>query len=410
MDKMYCIYMHISPEGLRYIGKTSRKPIQRWTQGNKYRGNKDFYNAIAKYGENNFLSVFEHFYLDAGKKSWMLWHRDLPVKVTNVFSYEEAEQLEKAWIAIFDTMNPEKGFNRASGGERDFYISPISKAYNREAHADFDYSGENNPFYGKEHSDETKALLKHLASLRIGEKNSFYGRRHTQEAKERNRQAHLGLYDGEKNPFYGKQHSEKTKDRISAKHNKPISAYALDGSYVKTFPSALVAAEEMDVSVQTISMCATKATKTSCGMIWRYFKCTQLPEDELPKKHALCKTVAQYNLQGEFVKTFDSLTEAAKSARTTIQNISQCVNGRFKQAGGYIWRDFACDFLPSNDFPVRKKRCRAVDQYDSQGNYIKTYGSLKEAATALGVTPEAICNAAKGKIKMCAGFAWKYSQ
>ena len=92
---MYCVYMHVSPEGLRYIGKTIRKPIKRWTSGTKYTGNKDFHDAIKYYGEDSFLSVFEHFYLDADKTSWMPWQRNLLYEETNVFSCEEAEQLEK---------------------------------------------------------------------------------------------------------------------------------------------------------------------------------------------------------------------------------------------------------------------------------------------------------------------------
>lgn len=142
-------------------------------------------------------------------------------------------------------------------------------------------------------------------------------------------------------------------------------------------------------------------------MIWRYFECPQLPESELPEKHALCKIVAQYSIQGEFIRTFDSLTNAAESANTTITNISKCVNGAHKQAGGYVWRDYVCELIPANELPVPK--CRAVEQYDSNGNFIKTYPSLKEAALALGVSPEAVCCAVKGKAKTCAGFVLKYS-
>jgi len=49
----------------------------------------------------------------------------------------------------------------------------------------------------------------------LGEQNPFYGKHHSNETKAKIRETHLGLYDGERNPFYGKHHSEATKKRLS---------------------------------------------------------------------------------------------------------------------------------------------------------------------------------------------------
>lgn len=48
------------------------------------------------------------------------------------------------------------------------------------------------------------------------------------------------------------------------------------------------------------------------------------------------KKVSQYDLQGNFIKTFDSIKEAQKE--TNISSISTCCRGICKTAGGYIWR------------------------------------------------------------------------
>jgi hypothetical protein len=48
-----------------------------------------------------------------------------------------------------------------------------------------------------------------------GDKNPFYGRTHTEESKQKIRETRGTNYNGDKNPFYGKTHSDETKLRIS---------------------------------------------------------------------------------------------------------------------------------------------------------------------------------------------------
>ena len=55
MKKNYCIYKHISPNGLVYIGQTCQNPIYRWRRGHEYKGNPHFTRAIMKYGWDNFI-------------------------------------------------------------------------------------------------------------------------------------------------------------------------------------------------------------------------------------------------------------------------------------------------------------------------------------------------------------------
>lgn len=45
------------------------------------------------------------------------------------------------------------------------------------------YSGENNPFYGKQHTEEVKEILSELASKKKGELNPFFGKTHSDEFK-----------------------------------------------------------------------------------------------------------------------------------------------------------------------------------------------------------------------------------
>lgn len=48
------------------------------------------------------------------------------------------------------------------------------------------------------------------------------------------------------------------------------------------------------------------------------------------------KKVKQFDLQGNFINSFESVTKAEKSLG--IKHIYDCCNGKLKTCGGYIWR------------------------------------------------------------------------
>lgn len=51
-----------------------------------------------------------------------------------------------------------------------------------------------------------------------------------------------------------------------------------------------------------------------------------------------CKPVSQFSIEGEFIKTYPSANEATNQTGINTSNISACCNGRYKTAGGYVWR------------------------------------------------------------------------
>ena len=51
------------------------------------------------------------------------------------------------------------------------------------------------------------------------------------------------------------------------------------------------------------------------------------------------KPVYQYDLDGNFIKKWDSRVSAGRACDILANNISACCNGSKKSAGGYIWRN-----------------------------------------------------------------------
>jgi len=49
--------------------------------------------------------------------------------------------------------------------------------------------------------------------------------------------------------------------------------------------------------------------------------------------------IIQYNLEGEFIREWNSMTEASKSLNRPPSSLSECCSGIRKQAYGYIWKN-----------------------------------------------------------------------
>lgn len=50
------------------------------------------------------------------------------------------------------------------------------------------------------------------------------------------------------------------------------------------------------------------------------------------------KSIMQFDINGNLLKQWDTITEAAKCTGTNRTSIVSCANGKYKMAGGYIWK------------------------------------------------------------------------
>lgn len=95
-DARFIVYVHESPSGKKYVGITSNSTTQRWGScGQGYRDNSHFWNAIQKYGWDNFKHTV----------------------VAEGLTLEEASAKESDLIATYNCMNPEFGYNHTTGGQ-----------------------------------------------------------------------------------------------------------------------------------------------------------------------------------------------------------------------------------------------------------------------------------------------------
>lgn len=169
------------------------------------------YRAIKKYGWDKFeISVLE-----------------------KVDDFEQLNECEIFWI---NKLNPE--YNMKEGGD-------CARGWN--------------------HTEEAKKKMSETKSkMYLGENNPFYGKTHSEETKEKIRQARLGSK-------LSKEHREKiSKSNKSHLKRKKVMQYDLDGNQIMIHKSVSDAAKHVKVSQSNMSSHLTSRNKTCKGYVFKY--------------------------------------------------------------------------------------------------------------------------------------------
>lgn len=118
--------------------------------------------------------------------------------------------------------------------------------------------------------------------------------------------------------------------------------------------------------------------------------------------------IAQYTLDGKFLRTYNSITEAQDD--TGLTSIASAVCGISKYCGEYQWKYYKGS--TENIDPIETKE-RTVYQYDLQGNLIKVWKSASIASLEFSnsnAARAAIHNVCHGKSSQAYGYYWSFKR
>lgn len=116
--------------------------------------------------------------------------------------------------------------------------------------------------------------------------------------------------------------------------------------------------------------------------------------------------IYKYDLKGNFICTFNLITEAALSVDGDKTGINHCCNGNLKTYKGFIWTKSPLtkeDYL----FRISDENKEIVLQYSLDGKHLNTFNSMKDAAEFVGCNSSAISMACCGLRKTIKGYIWK---
>lgn len=291
IKKVWCIYMHTNKiNGKKYIGQTFQNIEYRWRQdGSGYKG-QPFYNAIEKYGWDN----FEH-----------------KILKQNILSQEEANSWEIYYIKKYNTYNARYGYNATKGGNNNYILKCKSVLCNN---IKYDSITE----CAKE-LDISPSILSSYLSKKLLPKELYY------------KQIHFVDEDFSIYKCYTEQDKFENRSNAFKGKNNPraLSVICDDVEYdtIKDF------AKTYDLTPSLVSRWLDK----SVNMPLKFIKLgLRYLDDSLPlytigincKKKVSCDGII-----------FDSITDCAKHYQVDRKKISRYLNGDVKMKQEWIEKD-----------------------------------------------------------------------
>ena len=217
---MYTVYCHKSKtDGRRYIGTTSTTPEKRWKNGIGYKTCTRFYEAIKRYGWED----FEHQIIKSG------------------LTEEEAHILEVELIRKYRTTDPKFGYNMSTGGKggRTGIIEDPEMTKIRT-------KGLKGRVLTEEHKrkiSESLTGIKRTEETKRKISEAHKGRKHTKEARMRMSDAHKGF-----------KMSEESKCKIRDARRKDMRrVYCVETNTIYESVSSAATA----LGVEKTNLCAT---------------------------------------------------------------------------------------------------------------------------------------------------------
>lgn len=286
--KHYIVYKHTSPSNKAYIGVTSKTLLERsGINGIHYKKNKYFYSAIQKYGWDKFK------------------HEILCSNLTK----EETSKQERYFVSLYHTDNPKYGYNHTSGGE-----------------IHFDFTEEIKTLIAEKTRNQWKNT--HIRNKIIrGLKASHKGPLSEKQIKANTRRRGTHLSEKTKEKMRDRTPWNKGKKGVLSKDTVHKMSMAKIGKSPSNKGTHLSEEKKRLISMKTkegmnkpeIKQKLRDNNKKRIGKVFKIY-------------------IFQYTCDEKLLNIYDGEVNASKASSVSKYAIHNCVSGKSKTAGGYIWK------------------------------------------------------------------------
>jgi len=368
---MYTVYKHRNKQNNKiYIGITKRKPEIRWNNGKGYKSNPYFYQAIQKYGWEN----FEHTILIHG------------------LTANQASSWEIKLIKYYQSSDSAHGYNLTYGGLSFSAVPQIKEKLKGRKHPLLGKRGPESPNYGRKHTEETKRKIS----------AAHKGLKHTEETKRKLSMLRKGKQSGINSPMYGTHPSKETLKKLSESHK----GKTLSDETKKKLSIALKGRKHSEETKRKLSI-LNKGKKMSPEQYEKcaptMFKKGQIPwNKEIPCSEDTKEKLRKINMgrthSEETRKKISNALKGREFSEETRKKISNALKGeKHPNYGKRQSPDIIFKKSGANNSKSKKVLCIETQEI---------FGSSREASKKYGTTHiHECCN---GKRKTAAKLHWKY--
>ncbi len=197
----------------------------------------------------------------------------------------------------------------------------------------------------------------------------------------------------------GEKSQAHPKDRV-------VQINKMTGELIKVYPSTKYAEKIFGVA---INMCVSKRIQSCYGYCWMYEKeyLKMTKQERYDYVNSICEHIIQFDLDGNILHIYESITEAANKYNISTSAISRVILKEKCSCVNSIWMYYS-DYLKYG-FQKKEKRVymKAIYQLDNNKNIINEFPSLVNAAEFVKTKDSNISTAISRNGK-CAGYYWKY--
>lgn len=290
-EKKWVIYMHTNLiNGKKYVGQTCATLQARFGKnGVRYKRCVLFYNAIQKYGWDN----FEHKILE-----------------DCIYTQEEANKKEKYYIEKYKSMDRKYGYNLSSGGNEQNSLGIPVFMYNMNG-----------------------AYVDMYESIADANRDLMISNGKISDCCRGNRKSAGGY-------MWSYNKEEKLGKYIRGTNSRPVYKYSLTGEFIKKYNTVVDVVNELNINKGGhISSCCNGNRETAYGYQWRYEMYDNIGNAK--NIHMQGKGVLQYSLDGVLIKQHDNSVKASEQfgekKKAAYMSINNCLNKTSKSAYGYYW-------------------------------------------------------------------------
>lgn len=190
---------------------------------------------------------------------------------------------------------------------------------------------------------------------------------------------------------------------------RKVYQYSENGEFLKEYESVKEMSELYKVDLSFISKVIDQRRRNSYKSTYLFSSKEKAYKFHFKTTKKYSLPIVQYTLNGGYVDEFKSLVEAFQITNIPVVYISNAINEKIEQAGGFFW--FHKNNVPeyvSKYLGKSAKLYKPIFQYDLKGNLIDEFKSIADASRCLKINEALISGNLRNKTKSCKGFSFKY--